>query len=1438
MSQLILDPVLSGYNLAKVNDNFKRIEEAFNTLLLHKDGSKALTSDLDVNSQKLLNVGGIEIGGVDLLESITSLQEAYNAYVSELEAYKRAVEGILDEAISYGAVDKKSIGNAQSVFTTNQAYAKNSNLTLPLKYIVGKNTLRLSLGHTYLLYKGVDYEEVGVVGEESQTIKIIRSSGIGIGATIEQVVDGDNDLIEIFENAQSLYTLLTTNYSPTKVEEFINSVSDVKELGIEDKISELWNIYNNLSALQVSFANTVSDINTKYSTITDMYEDVSTKYSVLETLYPQLIALITDTNFDLDGLNTAVANILSSIQELQALTGTIESNAQTASTAATSASTSASEATQASVDARSYSSAASNSANAAATSATNAANSATASANSASEAANSASEASSSATVAQSYAQGVENNAIAAASSEKNAKVWAEGADSEVEGLGGEHSSKVWANIASGHASSASASLNSVRTEITEISNTVSSNAELAGTYASSASASASTATAKASEAIQASVDALSYSSSASESANSASTSATSAQTYASNAANSASAAQAAQAAAQAIVDTYREASDEAGRLVASADQIITDYQNSAADIATMVEGSDEEIAIRELNIQHSAKTWAQLIENSAEEFVGFKVSDYYKKTEVDAALNNKADATALSDETAARQSADATNATNITNLSATVSELEGDLSELVVVVSNKIEASDLANAMSTKQDTLTFDDAPTAGSSNPVASNGVFDALATKQNTLTFDNAPTSGSTNPVTSGGIKTALDAKQNTLTFDSTPTADSSNPVTSGGVKTALDAKQDSLTFDSTPTANSSNPVTSAGIKTAIETAVANVEIAVDDTVTDSSSNPVKSSGIFSHVKACVPKSIGSGTKPVYSNANGVITESGSNVGNVTRPICMVSGTLTQCTHTLEKSVPSDAEFLPAQTGQSGKFLTTDGETASWSNVESLPSQTGNAGKVLTTDGTTASWQPAQTRNIGEIVQSAIPLTDAGLHLLDGSLLPSGGVYDGFVQKINSLFVSQNPSQWIPKEHIVLPTFSANTQDGITISDARGNTTYLQAIFNGSSESVSIGPWSTYWISVDYAKNTFLSSYTIQADNYDPAPPSDWKLQGSNDGTAWTDIHSKTSIIFGLNQAKTFSVDQTVPYKQYRLLFSNGVVDKRGGELKKVSFNASEVEFGYENSMFATEEQWQTCVAKYGSCGKFVVSSSGVRLPKVSDILQGTTDVTAVGDLVEAGLPNITGKFIGGNANGTISGAFKLDGSSVGSQEGSKYHESQMSFDASRSSPVYGNSTTVQPQTIKALLYICVANSVKTQIQVDIDNIATDLNGIATDLNGKADRDLSNATAPVLSAPYVVETWRDGTSWYRKWSDGWIEQGGYYAISHSTSAQSKNLFTAFSSTDYTIVANTYGNAAFNDNINVTAKTTTTFNIAAGTDSAGGNVPGGFYFYACGK
>ena len=57
----------------------------------------------------------------------------------------------------------------------------------------------------------------------------------------------------------------------------------------------------------------------------------------------------------------------------------------------------------------------------------------------------------------------------------------------------------------------------------------------------------------------------------------------------------------------------------------------------------------------------------------------------------------------------------------------------------------------------------------------------------------------------------------------------------------------------------------------------------------------------------------------------------------------------------------------ATGIASQTGNSGKYLTTDGTTTSWGTVATLPTQTNNVGRILTTDGTNASWiTPASSR----------------------------------------------------------------------------------------------------------------------------------------------------------------------------------------------------------------------------------------------------------------------------------------------------------------------------------------------------------------------------------------------------------------------------------------------------------------------------------------
>lgn len=151
------------------------------------------------------------------------------------------------------------------------------------------------------------------------------------------------------------------------------------------------------------------------------------------------------------------------------------------------------------------------------------------------------------------------------------------------------------------------------------------------------------------------------------------------------------------------------------------------------------------------------------------------------------------------------------------------------------------------------------------------------------------------------------------------------------------------------------------------------------------------------------------------------------------------------------------------------------------------------------------------------------------------------------------------------------------------------------------------------------------------------------------------------------------------------------------------------------------LFCSEADWQSSVTTYGVCGKFVYDSvnNTVRLPKITGFTEGTTDVTALGDLIEAGLPNITGNFSTGCnfATEVGDGAFNLTKVSSNNRGGSGNNDFLFSFDASRSSSIYGNSTTVQPQAIKVLYYIVIATYVKTDIEVDIDEVMTDLNGKA-------------------------------------------------------------------------------------------------------------------------
>lgn len=98
-----------------------------------------------------------------------------------------------------------------------------------------------------------------------------------------------------------------------------------------------------------------------------------------------------------------------------------------------------------------------------------------------------------------------------------------------------------------------------------------------------------------------------------------------------------------------------------------------------------------------------------------------------------------------------------------------------------------------------------------------------------------------------------VEQALSGKQDVLTFDQAPTADSQNPVTSGGVYKAI--RNAGIELDDNVTQTSQNGVKSSGIyKFVMENQGGGGTITLDDTVTAESQNGVKSSGIHAAIEA--------------------------------------------------------------------------------------------------------------------------------------------------------------------------------------------------------------------------------------------------------------------------------------------------------------------------------------------------------------------------------------------------------------------------------------------------------------------------------------------------------------------------------------------------------------------------------------------------------
>lgn len=147
-------------------------------------------------------------------------------------------------------------------------------------------------------------------------------------------------------------------------------------------------------------------------------------------------------------------------------------------------------------------------------------------------------------------------------------------------------------------------------------------------------------------------------------------------------------------------------------------------------------------------------------------------------------------------------------------------------------------------------------------------------------------------------------------------------------------------------------------------------------------------------------------------------------------------------------------------IPSITGQGGKYLSTDGSTYFWTPYSGLPSLTGQTGKILTTDGVTSFWIDPAGAGAGILSRLPIVVTSSSLALLTDEILTVNTTCKTF--QIQKLTASS------PCRLRIYATSTAATLDRARLASVNptgDHKMYFEAIFTAAVPSIVCTPIPT-------------------------------------------------------------------------------------------------------------------------------------------------------------------------------------------------------------------------------------------------------------------------------------------------------------------------------------------------------------------------------------
>ena len=210
---------------------------------------------------------------------------------------------------------------------------------------------------------------------------------------------------------------------------------------------------------------------------------------------------------------------------------------------------------------------------------------------------------------------------------------------------------------------------------------------------------------------------------------------------------------------------------------------------------------------------------------------------------------------------------------------------------------------------------------------------------------------------------------------------------------------------------------------------------------------------------------------------------------------------------------------------------------------------------------------------------------------------------------------------------------------------------------------------------------------------------------------------------------------------------------------------------------------TTEEYEAALTTYGECAKYVIGGGSLRLPLIKNYIKAANTSEGIKN-IEAGLPNITGTYRDHDAaleGVEASGCFTVTTATGRGNWNGDDGQHIVSFDASRSSSIYGKSSTVTPASTTLYPWVVAYTAA---IPASTAQAAEFQQG----LSGKADTNLGNLSAAgkdlasglgMPSNRYIDLTLGASGSTYTAPANGWV----YFQTLNTTQVGYQAIYTGY-------------------------------------------------------